>query len=162
MDTLKSVAAAGSSAVLTVTGIHPIDVVKTRLQISGDGTDGMRNYKSLGVSGTVRVIAAEEGIASFWKGIGAAWLREASYTSLRIGLYGPIKDLMGVTNDSHFLLKFSAGSAAGGIGSVVRTDRRTSVLYPNRWSCVRAIQKGPSLYTIPPLDALSAFLSQLY
>ena len=40
---------------------HPIDVVKTRLQVSGSGTDGARNYKALGISGTVRVVAAEEG-----------------------------------------------------------------------------------------------------
>eukprot|EP00602_Paraphysomonas_sp_CaronLab_P006019 CAMPEP_0185017632 /NCGR_PEP_ID=MMETSP1103-20130426/557_1 /TAXON_ID=36769 /ORGANISM="Paraphysomonas bandaiensis, Strain Caron Lab Isolate" /LENGTH=261 /DNA_ID=CAMNT_0027547131 /DNA_START=37 /DNA_END=819 /DNA_ORIENTATION=+ len=118
MDILASVAAAGTAAVITVTAIHPIDVVKTRLQVSGD-TPGARNYKSLGSLGTVRVIAGEEGITAFWKGIGAAWMREASYTSLRIGLYGPIKSAMGVTNDSHFVLKFSAGSLAGALGSVV-------------------------------------------
>eukprot|EP01031_Cornospumella_fuschlensis_P038090 gene38090-46283_t len=88
MDLLLSVSAAGTAAVITVTGIHPIDVVKTRLQVSGEGT---RNYKALGIGGTVSVIAKEEGISAFWKGIGAAWLREASYTSLRLGLYGPIK-----------------------------------------------------------------------
>ena len=82
-------------------------------------TEGARNYKSLGVRGTVRVVAVEEGVAAFWKGIKAAWLREASYTSLRIGLYGPIKKAMGVTNDSPFLLKFTAGSLAGAIGSTV-------------------------------------------
>ena len=48
-----------------------------------------------------------------------AWLREASYTSLRLGLYGPIKKAMGVGKDSHFLMKFSAGSLAGALGSVV-------------------------------------------
>ena len=32
---------------------------------------------------------------AFWKGIGPAWLREASYTSLRLGLYAPIKHLLG-------------------------------------------------------------------
>ena len=37
---------------------HPIDVVKTRLQVSGEGT---RNYKALGIGGTVKVIFAEEG-----------------------------------------------------------------------------------------------------
>lgn len=115
MDLLKSVGAAGSAAVITVTGIHPIDVVKTRLQVSGEGT---RNYKSLGISGTVSVIAKEEGIPAFWKGIGAAWLREASYTSLRLGLYGPIKQAMGIKNDSNFFLKFLAGSGAGAIGSI--------------------------------------------
>ena len=119
MDLLKSVAAAGSSAVITVTGIHPIDVVKTRLQVSGDGTSGARNYKALGIGGTVRVIAAEEGPTAFWKGIGAAWLREASYTSLRLGLYGPIKHAMHLKADSHFVLKFTAGSLAGAIGSIV-------------------------------------------
>lgn len=116
-DVLRSVGAAGSAAVITVTGIHPIDVVKTRLQVSGDAS-ATRNYKALGSLGTVRVIAAEEGIGAFWKGIGAAWLREASYTSLRLGLYGPIKSLMGIKNDSHFFLKFSAGSLAGAIGSL--------------------------------------------
>jgi len=116
MDLLKSVSAAGTAAVITVTGIHPIDVVKTRLQVSGEGT---RNYKALGIGGTVKVIAAEEGVAAFWKGIGAAWMREASYTSLRLGLYGPIKKVMGVTGDSHFVMKFTAGSLAGAIGSTV-------------------------------------------
>lgn len=114
MDLLKSITAGGTAAVITVTGIHPIDVVKTRLQVSGDGG---RNYKALGIGGTVSVISREEGIAAFWKGIGAAWLREASYTSLRLGLYGPIKKIMGIKNDSNFLLKFSAGSIAGAIGS---------------------------------------------
>eukprot|EP00596_Hydrurales_sp_CCMP1899_P001049 CAMPEP_0119034080 /NCGR_PEP_ID=MMETSP1177-20130426/1132_1 /TAXON_ID=2985 /ORGANISM="Ochromonas sp, Strain CCMP1899" /LENGTH=290 /DNA_ID=CAMNT_0006991311 /DNA_START=49 /DNA_END=921 /DNA_ORIENTATION=+ len=118
MDVLKSVSAAGSSAVITVTGIHPIDVVKTRLQVSGDGTNGARNYKALGINGTVKVIASEEGIAAFWKGIGPAWLREASYTSLRLGLYAPIKHLLGVKSDSSFFLKFFAGSLAGAIGSI--------------------------------------------
>jgi hypothetical protein len=98
---------------------HPIDVVKTRLQVSGDGSAGAaRNYKQLGISGTVRVIATEEGIAAFWKGIGAAWLREASYTSLRLGLYDPIKHAMNVTKDSPFIFKFAAGSLAGAIGSI--------------------------------------------
>ena len=35
MEVLKSVVGAGTSAIITVTFIHPIDVVKTRLQISG-------------------------------------------------------------------------------------------------------------------------------
>ena len=44
-------------------------MVKTRLQISGDGTGGTRNYKALGIGGTVNVIYTEEGVAAFWKGI---------------------------------------------------------------------------------------------
>lgn len=115
-ETIKSVLGAGGSAVITVTFIHPIDVVKTRLQVSGGES---RNYKALGVTGTIKVIIQEEGFKSFWKGIGAAWMREASYTSLRLGLYAPIKSWMGVKNDSSFFMKFTAGSLAGAIGSTV-------------------------------------------
>lgn len=115
MDIIKNISAAGVSAVITVTGIHPIDVVKTRLQISGNET---RNYSSLGITGTIKSIAKDEGILAFWKGINAAWLREASYTSLRLGLYSPIKQVMGVNNNSHFFMKFTAGSLAGAIGSL--------------------------------------------
>eukprot|EP01032_Pedospumella_encystans_P011472 gene11472-13333_t len=117
MDLLKSAGAAGSAAVITVTGIHPIDVVKTRLQVSGDGSAGSRNYKALGVTGTISSIIKEEGATAFWNGISAAWLREASYTSLRLGMYAPIKQGLGVTNDSNFFMKFFAGSAAGALGS---------------------------------------------
>lgn len=116
IDLMNNIFAAGTSAVITVTGIHPIDVVKTRLQVSGNNA---RNYKQLGIAGTIRTMSKEEGISSFWKGIGAAWLREASYTSLRLGLYDPIKSAMGVDHASHFGMKFAAGSLAGGIGSLV-------------------------------------------
>jgi hypothetical protein len=67
----------------------------------------------------VSVVAKEEGVTAFWKGIPAAWLREASYTSLRLGLYSPIKTAMGVTADSPFIMKFAAGSLAGALGSLV-------------------------------------------
>ncbi len=90
--------------------------MKTRLQVSGQ--HGSRDYKSLGIGGTVRVIAKEEGAAAFWKGIGPAWAREASYTSLRLGLYGPLKTVFGVTKDSNFMVKFAVGSLAGAIGSI--------------------------------------------
>lgn len=114
---LQNVACAGGAAVIAVTFIHPIDVVKTRLQVSGTG--GGRDYSSLGIGGSIKVIAAEEGVTAFWKGINAAWLRESSYTSLRLGLYAPIKDAMGAgAADAPFWKKFTAGSLAGALGSL--------------------------------------------
>ena len=81
---LKEIACAGSAAVTTVSFIHPIDVVKTRLQVYG-GSIGST------ISGTI----ANEGAGALYNGITAAWLREASYTSLRLGLYAPIKEITG-------------------------------------------------------------------
>jgi len=114
---LQQVACAGGAAVIAVSFIHPIDVVKTRLQVSGG--EGVRNYAELGIGGTVSVVAREEGISAFWKGINAAWMRESSYTSLRLGLYEPIKVAFGAKDkNAPFVLKFLAGSAAGAIGSL--------------------------------------------
>jgi len=59
-----------------------------------------------------------EGPGAFYKGIGPAWLREASYTSLRLGLYEPVKALVGANAaGAGFLRKFLAGALAGAIGS---------------------------------------------
>lgn len=57
------------------------------------------SFVQLGMGGTIKVVAAEEGVLAFWKGINAAWLRESSYTSLRLGLYEPIKVFMFVKID---------------------------------------------------------------
>eukprot|EP00980_Cylindrotheca_fusiformis_P013932 scaffold3618_cov129-Cylindrotheca_fusiformis.AAC.32 len=109
---LSQVGMAGGAAVITVSFIHPIDVVKTRIQISSD-------YGKLGMGGTVTKITGEEGVLALWKGVNAAWLREASYTSLRLGLYEPVKVLFGANGtDAPFYKKFAAGSAAGALGSL--------------------------------------------
>lgn len=103
---------AGTAAVITVSFIHPIDVVKTRIQVSSE-------YSNLGMGGTVGKVVSDEGIAALWKGVNAAWLREASYTSLRLGLYEPIKVLFGAKDaNAPFYTKFLSGSAAGAIGSL--------------------------------------------
>jgi hypothetical protein len=110
---LQQVGMAGTAAVITVTFIHPIDVVKTRIQISSE-------YSALGMGGTVKKIAGAEGVSALWKGVNAAWLRESSYTSLRLGLYEPCKVAFGCTSPetTTFVKKFAAGSAAGALGSL--------------------------------------------
>mmetsp|Transcript_19142 Transcript_19142/g.53311 ORF Transcript_19142/g.53311 Transcript_19142/m.53311 type:complete len:300 (+) Transcript_19142:63-962(+) len=109
---LTQVGMAGTSAVITVSFIHPIDVVKTRIQVSSE-------YSALGMGGSVKKVMSDEGFTALWKGVNAAWLREASYTSLRLGLYEPTKILFGANDASApFYKKFLAGSAAGAIGSL--------------------------------------------
>lgn len=114
---LSNLGAAGSAAVITVTFIHPVDTVKTRMQVSGVG--GARNYSELGLTGTVSTVWREEGVLAFWKGIPAAWMREASYTSFRLGLYKPLKHAFGADKpDSPFAMKFLAGGTSGALGSI--------------------------------------------
>jgi hypothetical protein len=72
------------------------------------------------MGGTVKRVVGSEGVLAMWKGVNAAWLREASYTSLRLGLYEPCKIAFGCTTPENttFLKKFAAGSAAGALGSI--------------------------------------------
>jgi hypothetical protein len=107
---LKSVLCAGLAAVITVSFIHPIDVVKTRMQVAPKGEGSLGNV----IGGALE----KEGPGAFYKGIGPAWLREASYTSLRLGLYEPIKVVVGATASAGFFRKFLAGALAGAIGSL--------------------------------------------
>ena len=70
--------------------------------------------------GTAKRIVGNEGTSALWKGVNAAWLRESSYTSLRLGLYEPCKIAFGCTTPetTTFIKKFLAGSAAGALGSL--------------------------------------------
>ena len=75
-------------------------------------------YKGL-VSG-IRLIIAEEGMRfGIYKGIEGALMRESVYSTLRLGLYEPIKRVTGVKKDSGFFYKFMAGSMSGLVGSAI-------------------------------------------
>ena len=72
------------------------------------------------IGATVGAVMKEEGIASFWKGLPFAYGREASYTSIKLGAYAPVRDMMGAASPhAPFYLKFLAGAITGGVGSVV-------------------------------------------
>ena len=102
----ESMGLAGTTAVLVVNITHPIEVVKTRLQVD-------KNFK-------FGSLVKNEGLGAFWKGIQAGWLREASYTSVKLGMYGPIREALGASgSDAPFILKFAAGALSGSTGSMI-------------------------------------------
>lgn len=106
---LESIALGGASCVFTVNFTHPIELVKTRMQVSGNGLGEV-------ISSTLR----NEGAGSFWKGIVWAWGREGSYASIKLGAYAPVRDALGASGkDASPLLKFTAGAITGGVGSVI-------------------------------------------
>ena len=101
---LQSIGVACSTSLICVNFIHPVDIMKTRMQV------GNFNMKHL---------IKNEGITALWKGIQAAWFREAFYTSAKLGGYGPLRNYLGVDNNAPFHLKFLAGSLSGSIGSLI-------------------------------------------
>lgn len=92
----------------------PIDVVKVRLQMQG--ADGTKQFK--GILDAAVKTAQREGIGALWKGLPPALVRQASYGSLRYGLYAPIRDAIGISPDTPksqipLYKKFFAGGLAG-------------------------------------------------
>lgn len=105
---LQSTALGGTAAMFAVNFTHPIELVKTRVQVSNDGL--LRTCSS-----TMR----NEGIAGFWKGIPWAYCREGSYTAIRLGAYAPVRDAIGAgAPNAPAYMKFFAGAITGAVGSI--------------------------------------------
>jgi len=81
--------------------------------------DGSRKYPNI-VKG-IWIIYKEEGLRlGVYKGIEASCMREGTYSTLRLGLYEPIKRSLGVQDKNGPAWKnFAAGSLSGFIGSAV-------------------------------------------
>ena len=85
---IESIALGGASCVFTVNFTHPIETVKTRMQVSGSG-----------LGSVIGSTASKEGLAGFYKGIVWAWGREGSYASIKLGAYAPVRDALGAGKD---------------------------------------------------------------
>jgi hypothetical protein len=106
---------------------NPVDVVKTRMQLSGElagahEAAAAASVKRPGLIAVAKLMAANEGPRVFYRGISASILREAMYSSTRMGLYEPFKELLapGATaSNTSLYVRIAAGGAAGAIGALV-------------------------------------------
>ena len=69
-------------------------------------------------------VARREGVSALWKGMSPALLRQATYGSMRYGLYTPIKNLLGVDparaqHEIPLLTRVFAGAASGALASAI-------------------------------------------
>lgn len=111
-DALIDMACAGIANGVSTALLNPSDVTKLRLQSPG----GAELYSSL--SKCVRTITAEQGVAALWTtGLTSTLLREALYSTTRMGLYPHVKRMLGV--DNSLTGKIFAGSITGGLGSII-------------------------------------------
>jgi hypothetical protein len=117
----------GLSCQFAVVFTNPIDVVKTRMQLSGELSSTNKDLatsiiKRPTIASVVRSLAVNEGFLSFYRGFTASILREALYSSTRMGLYEPFKEVLapGVSSaDTKLHIRIIAGGVAGAIGALV-------------------------------------------
>ncbi|KAJ3340101.1 hypothetical protein HDU83_007263 [Entophlyctis luteolus] len=98
------------------TVIQPIDMVKVRIQLLGEGAKG----KGVSPFTVARQLVATHGISAFYTGLSAGLLRQATYTTARMGLFNTFMAVLddGGKKKVGFVEKAAAGLAAGGLGAV--------------------------------------------
>jgi len=108
----------GASGMFATVCIQPMDMVKVRIQLAGEGQKG----KGASPFTIGRDIVAKEGFGALYRGLSAGLLRQATYTTTRLGIFRSIMDnLEKESGKSSFATKAIAGLSAGGIGSIVGT-----------------------------------------
>mmetsp|Transcript_44438 Transcript_44438/g.144239 ORF Transcript_44438/g.144239 Transcript_44438/m.144239 type:complete len:303 (+) Transcript_44438:66-974(+) len=111
----------GFASCVAETVTMPIDVCKTRLQMDGAG-GSVKMYN--GTMDCAGKLVKSEGAGALFKGLPPALLRQSTYGSLRYGLYGPIRNSLGVKpgtpkHEIPLLKKILAGAGAGALSSAV-------------------------------------------
>lgn len=101
----------GASCVAAQGTVHWTRTAMVQQQLAG-----MRGEQPLGMMQQTAAIWRAEGLRGLYRGFSAAALREATYSSLRFGLYEPLKvalDTSGGTEELAVWKKVTAGLVAG-------------------------------------------------
>eukprot|EP00484_Ammonia_sp_Unknown_P000347 CAMPEP_0197022340 /NCGR_PEP_ID=MMETSP1384-20130603/3255_1 /TAXON_ID=29189 /ORGANISM="Ammonia sp." /LENGTH=310 /DNA_ID=CAMNT_0042450371 /DNA_START=87 /DNA_END=1019 /DNA_ORIENTATION=- len=102
--------------------IQPIDMVKVRIQLQGEGTGANVTTNPLTIA---RRIIAEEGVPALYRGLSAGVLRQCTYGLTRLGVFRSITNALtpegGTAGDITFTQLLGASLTAGGIGALIGT-----------------------------------------
>lgn len=107
--------------------VQPLDLVKTRMQISGEG-GGAKQYKN--TFDAITKIVGKEGFTGVYQGLGAALLRQATYTTTRLGVYTQLNDayVEKYQKSPNLLASMGMGVVAGACGAAVGTPAEVSLI----------------------------------
>ncbi len=118
----------GLSGMAAICMVYPSDVVKTRLQLSS-----MAQYKNSldALFGIARV----EGMSALYSGLSAGLLRQATYTTAKLGVYNVILNELTTVDGTTgkkivpgFAIKTMSGMVAGAVAAVVGTPAEVALV----------------------------------
>lgn len=107
--------------------VQPLDLVKNRMQLSGAGAKGREYRTSLHALGS---ILRQEGLRGIYTGLSAGLLRQATYTTTRLGIYSVLLERFGGADGTPppFLAKAAMGMTAGAAGAFVGTPAEVALI----------------------------------
>jgi len=115
---------AGMSATLFV---QPLDLIKNRMQLSGEGGKAKMYNNSFHAATT---IIRTEGVTGIYAGLSAGLLRQATYTTARMGIYNSLLDHFSENNTKHmgFFQKAGLGIFSGGVAAFIGTPTEVALI----------------------------------
>ncbi|XP_042201259.1 mitochondrial 2-oxoglutarate/malate carrier protein [Callorhinchus milii] len=107
--------------------VQPLDLVKNRMQLSGQGGRTKEYKTSFHAVGT---ILRSEGISGIYTGLSAGLLRQATYTTTRLGIYTILFEKFTKPDGTppNFAMKALIGMSAGAVGAFVGTPAEVSLI----------------------------------
>ncbi|PWI76336.1 nitrilase [Purpureocillium lilacinum] len=111
----------GISGMVATTVIQPVDMVKVRIQLAGEGTSTGPKPTPLSVT---RQIISSGKVLDLYTGLSAGLLRQAVYTTARLGLFDTIMGRLTARAKAQdrsigFRERATAGLTAGGIAAMI-------------------------------------------
>ena len=98
--------------------VHPIDTIKIRMQMQGIGMSASQGREHKTFAHGFYNIINKEGSRGLYRGISASFCRESTYSTLRLGLYEPFKELVGAKEkNAPMYLQAVAGFFSGLVGA---------------------------------------------
>ncbi|KAI9263683.1 mitochondrial carrier domain-containing protein [Sporodiniella umbellata] len=102
----------GAASCVAAVVVHPFDLTKVRLQ----NTNGSA---SCGMLGTMIKIAQNEGFFKLYAGLSASILRQATYSTVRFGVYEKLKELISKDKSKLAYVIFSFGGIEANLGELL-------------------------------------------
>ncbi|KAH7020865.1 mitochondrial carrier domain-containing protein [Microdochium trichocladiopsis] len=111
----------GAAGMIATTCIQPVDMIKVRLQLAGEGVSSGPKPTPLGIA---RDIIAKGKVLDLYTGLSAGLLRQAVYTTARLGFFDTFMNSLKFRahqkgTEVGFSERATAGLAAGGIAAFI-------------------------------------------
>lgn len=111
----------GAAGMVATTVIQPVDMIKVRLQLAGEGVKTGPKPTPLSV---MREILAQGKVLDLYTGLSAGLLRQAVYTTARMGFFDTFMKTLTTRAESKgtkigFVERAGAGLTAGGLAAMV-------------------------------------------
>jgi len=115
----------GSAGMVATCFVQPLDLVKTRMQVN-KVAEGAKKPSTFSV---ISNIIKNEGLSTLYTGLSAGLLRQATYTTTRLGIYTWLFETFSTEGvPPGFFMKAALGMAAGGSGAFVGTPAEVALI----------------------------------